>query len=104
MARQRAIGVADAIRIIKGMGTDWPCSIPQRGGCIALSERDDYGREFTMRILQQYPGAAQFVPVGSRNRGDPKPLPKPRFYRDADGYHVFHGNSEWTVPGTGTER
>jgi hypothetical protein len=99
MARQRAIGVADAVRVIMGMGHDWPCSIPQR--LRAWNERDEYGREFKMRILQQYPGAEQFVPHGSRNRGDIlRPIEKPRVYTDPDGVHVFLGNSEWTVPGT----
>lgn len=60
-AREHAKGVADAIKVIKGMGLDWPSSVDP---VVWLSYRgvrnvaEEYQREFIMRILQRYPEGA----------------------------------------------
>jgi hypothetical protein len=50
-------GVADAIKVIKGMNRDWPCSVAPRTGMSVRSVAEEYQREFIMRILELYPDA-----------------------------------------------
>jgi hypothetical protein len=70
MNEDRMKGVADAIRVIKAMGHEWPDAIGRehvgKFGSYARSERDDYGSQFVRRILQQFPDAERFVPFGSQ--------------------------------------
>jgi hypothetical protein len=64
---ERAKGVADAIRIIKGMGSDWPDAVNgARGRQLVYSVADDYARQFVSRILDQHPKAQEFIDYGSR--------------------------------------
>jgi hypothetical protein len=71
MSDERMKGVADAIRVIKAMGHEWPDAIGSEhvgkfGMHYARSERDDYGTQFVRRILQQFPEAERCVPFGQR--------------------------------------
>lgn len=70
MADEHLKGIADAIRVIKAMGYSWPDAIG-----LPASQADDYGRQFVRRILEHYPEAAQYVPIGSRQEKSPKYLP-----------------------------
>ena len=58
-AREHAKGVADAIKVIKAMGLDWPCSVDPLSGYRGVRDvAGEYQREFIMRILERYPEGA----------------------------------------------
>lgn len=58
-AREHAKGVADAIKVIKGMSTDWPDAVyPPAGYRGTRNIAEEYQREFISRILERYPEGA----------------------------------------------
>lgn len=64
LTHERELGVADAIRVIKGMGNDWPNALAYYQTTI----EDEFGKQFVTRILEMMPTAERFVPYGSRRR------------------------------------